>query len=293
MMSKPLLSMTGFGRSVRQAEGVTIEVEIRCVNHRFLDLNIKLPKLYTCYEVEVRKQLSEALSRGRVDLAVVRRATDNKLLSVQFNRDLYEKLLLVYADLVPNNKERAQFDILSRHEVLDIVEDSALPANESVLLYESISEALVQVQQMRIKEGQVINNDLISRLQQLEALRSQIEIISVKSPQEYRDKLSQRVQRLAPEVVLDPARLAAEVALMCERIDVTEELVRLGSHFAQFRQTISDTQGAGRKLDFLTQEIGREFNTITSKAQDASIQHLVIEAKSQLEKIKEQIQNVE
>lgn len=294
-----MLSMTGFGRCVRQEGGVALEIEVRSVNHRFLDLTIKTPRAYNQYDTEIRKVISDQLGRGRVEVFVTRRTTDAAAHSVSFNREMFTRLQQVYsealgADVSAESKVTVALDILARREVLDISDDSASGGEgEKKLLLETLTLALTELQSMRSAEGQNLKSDLLKRLDSLKSLHARLEESVQKTPIDYRERLNQRLQRLAPDVVVDPSRLAAEVALMCDRIDTTEELVRLTSHFEQVAQALNGGSGSGRRLDFLIQEMGREFNTITSKAQDAAVQHLVIDAKAELERMKEQVQNVE
>ena len=296
-MNTTLMSMTGFGRALHQAEGLSIEVEMRSVNHRFLDLNIKLPRIYFSYEPEIKRLLSGEIKRGRVEVFVTRRTNDIGCLSVQFNKPLFEQLKGVYAEVLAISVESISSDvaqsILSRREVLDVAEETSGIGAEYPLILVAIQNALKDFRSMRISEGAHLKSDMEQRLTKLLELHGKISTATILTPQAFKDRLLERMRRLSPEVSLDPSRLALEVALLTERIDTSEELVRLKSHFNQFRKGLTLGSEVGRKLDFLVQEIGRELNTIASKAQDSAVQHLVIEAKAEVEKIKEQIQNVE
>jgi uncharacterized protein (TIGR00255 family) len=296
-MSAELLSMTGFGRATHQVDGLSIEVEIRSVNHRFLDLNVKLPRVYSGYEAELRRSVASEVKRGRVEIFVTRRASDVGGLTVLFNRPLFDRLNDVYVEVLALSTKSINSDvaqnILSRREVLDVVEESSAIGREYPELMTALRLALKDFRSMRVNEGSYLKNDMEQRLVKLLDLHAKISQASALSPQIFKERIIERVRRLGPELILDPDRLAAEVALSTERVDTSEELVRLGSHFTQFRDILAQASEVGRKLDFLLQEIGRELNTITSKAQDSIVQHLVIEAKAEVEKIKEQIQNVE
>ncbi len=296
-MSISLLSMTGFGRALHQVDGLSIEVEIRSVNHRFLDLNIKLPRVYFSYEPELRRFLAGEIKRGRVEIVVTRRASDTGGQTVLFNKPLFDQLKAVYVEVLGAHTDATQSSvtqsILSRREVLDVTEASSSVGQEYPEFLNAVRLALKDFHSMKISEGDHLKSDMQQRLAKLIDLHAQISAATIRSPQVFKDRVLERVRRLGSEVALDPNRLAVEVALLTERVDTSEELVRLESHFDQFKNTLKLGSEVGKKLDFLVQEIGRELNTITSKAQDSAVQHLVIEAKAEVEKIKEQIQNVE
>lgn len=299
-VSAPLVSMTGFGRCSLQRGSVSIEVEIRSVNHRFLDLNIKLPRPYSQLESRLRELVTAELPRGRVELFVARTAAPTSSSAVNFHAPLFKELLQVYAQalgkkvssLQPEERQALTVEILSRREVLEIGDQAQFHPSEETGVVDAVKTALKELQQMRAKEGAALGAEVRGRLATLRKLKKQIEKSGVTAPQQLRDRLLKRIERLAADVVLDPGRLEAEIALFADRIDTTEELVRLDSHFTQFEEVLHQPS-SGRKLDFIVQEMGREMNTITSKAQDARIQGMVIEAKAELEKIKEQVQNIQ
>lgn len=298
MSTSQLLSMTGFGRAVRQLGGLTIEVEARSVNHRFFDLTVKSPRIYSAYEPEIRALAASTITRGRVEIFVSRRSTDASALSINFNKELFDKLSDIYRQATGDTDLRTTFDsvvinILSRREVLDVSEESGDSSFERTVLFDALGAALGDLGAMRLKEGGSLQKDLSGRLMTLKDLREKVKTSTEKAPSVHREKLQQRIQKLAPDVAIDPMRMAAEVALICDRLDTTEELVRLESHFVQFSDALRVGKECGRRLDFIVQEMGREFNTINSKAQDSTVQHLVIDAKAEIEKIKEQVQNVE
>ena len=298
MSGNQLLSMTGFGRAVRQLGGLTIEVEARSVNHRFFDLTIKSPRIYSAYEPEVRALVATTITRGRIEIFVSRRSTDASALSINFNKEIFDKLSNIYRQTIgeagmKNSHEAVALNILSRREVLDVSEESGDGSSERAVLFEALSVALNELGAMRLREGRNLHKDLSARLATLKGLREKVKTATEKNPSSHREKLQQRIQKFAPDVAIDPMRMAAEVAIICDRLDTTEELVRLESHFGQFTDALCVGKECGRRLDFIVQEMGREFNTINSKAQDSTVQHLVIDAKAEIEKIKEQVQNVE
>ncbi len=296
------MSMTGFGEGRASEDGVELVVEVKSVNHRFLDIVCRLPSLYSKFEIEVGKTVKTQLRRGRVEVSVQRSQQSKGEYSVSFN----EKLFASYVETIRASlKQNAIAEKLalgesiaatySRREVLD-----ALPSDESdssdkelALLESALTEALGALCKMREAEGAVLEKELLSLLGLLEQEISAIAEESKRTPIVFKERLEQRLEKFgAASNVLEPERLAQEVVLLADRIDVTEELSRLESHFEQFRSVLGSVQ-SGRKLEFLLQEFGREVNTIGSKAQSADITTRVVESKAILEKIREQVQNIE
>lgn len=304
MTDSTIRSMTGFGRSVKENGVVSIEVEVKSFNHRFLDISIKLPREYSRFEHELRDLISSALPRGRVEVFISRKILQRSKEGVKFDREMFKHLFEVYFEQARKEaglqnladeivfREHAMFEVLRRSDVLGIEEGTIDENFERDCLLATIREALASLCEMRAREGVKLCSDIGERLQTLCAIRERIESSSSNTQQAIRERMLSRLSRVSPDIKIDETRLAQEVALLCDRVDFTEELVRLGSHLCHFKSAMNDLQG-GRKLDFLTQEIGREFNTIGSKAQDALVQTLVIDAKQELEKIREQIQNLE
>lgn len=297
--SSAILSMTGFGKGAAQGEHVSIEVEIRSINHRFLDFVCKLPRAYNEFEPELRALVGGAIGRGRVDLSVTRQTKSATAVELRYDGALFSSLWQAYqqglaAAGVPAGAVAgpAALAILGRREVVDVVEGSVDTSSERELLLTAARAALENLRTMRVAEGERLERDLRTRLGQLRVFREKIAGEAAAAPGGLRDRLLARVKKLAPDVTLDENRFAQEVAYLADRADVTEELVRLESHFAQFEQALA-APPSGRRLDFLMQELGREFNTIGSKGQSAAVQNLVVDAKCELEKMREQVQNVE
>ena len=297
--AKGLVSMTGFGAGTAANGGVRIEVEVKTANSRFLDLSVKAPRLYSGIEGEIREVVSATVQRGRVEVLVSRVEQKNAARKIAFHQDVFAATFAVYKRVLgetgcdsPEARLAAVRDILSRHEVLGVGEGEVVSAREKKMVLEASRHAVRELQEMRRREGARLVSDLVGRLGRLEKVHGAIERRANGAPDTVRQRLHARIERLAPAIQVDPARLAAEVALIAERVDITEELVRLSSHFEQFRGALT-TPGGGKKLDFLLQEFGREFNTIGSKAQDAPVQAAVVEAKTEMEKMREQVQNLE
>lgn len=291
------VSMTGFGKASVQNSKLHIGVELKSYNHRFLDIALKLPRAYNQFEFELRDLISSTLGRGRVELLVVREAVIPPQ-AVQFDRDLFKtywniaRKVLREADVTGKEHFAAlALDLMSRKEVLGIREENFLGDAERGLLLGALKKALGILVKMRDREGARLGQEISGRFARIKKLREQISKAGQRTVENERERIQNRIKKFTPEVTLDPARLAAEVALLIDRTDITEELVRLDSHFKESSLALAQS-GTGRKLDFIIQELGREFNTIGSKAQDADVQRSVIEAKVELEKIREQVQNL-
>jgi len=292
----PIKSMTGFGRGEAQAKGRIWTTEIRCVNNRFLDLKIKLPKGYAQLEERIRSLITSSLQRGRVDFAVNVSGDFSDLTSVKVNMEMaeaYKKALAGMAEELGleggiTSALLASFpDVLVREE-----ENEDLEAVWKILS-RAVEEAITQCETMRRQEGNALLADLSARL---DVFSKTVEEVATSVPellQQRKALLQERLGKLLENVQIDPLRLAQEVVILVDKTDVTEELVRLRSHLVQFRAFLGEDGAVGRKLDFLVQEFLREVNTLGSKISDARIAHLTVELKSELEKMREQIQNIE
>ncbi|PID75707.1 MAG: YicC family protein [Deltaproteobacteria bacterium] len=289
-------SMTGFGRGEIESDGRTWVAEIRCVNNRYLDMKIRLPREYASLEEKIRSRLAAAYVRGRVELhlgvsgnsAGVRRVTINSGLAAEYLSAMQS--LGQQLDLPADVSLRdflALPDVLKQEQVEEDL-SQVWPVVERV-----VDQAIASCLDMQVQEGRVLEEDLLSRLASFTATVERIERQLPLLLEERQNGLTERLKKLLDNVQLDPARLAQEVALLADKTDVTEEIVRLHSHLGQFHGFLEEQGGVGRKLDFLIQEILREVNTLGSKINDASIAHHTVELKSELEKIREQVQNIE
>ncbi len=289
-------SMTGFGRGESEAEGRHIEVEVKAFNHRYCDVVPHLPRTLSVLETRVRNLIRERFSRGRIEVsAQFDDASDagQKLeLDLPLAKEYYSALKTLQESLGIPGEVRLETltafrEIFARKEVERDLE------KEWALLLPALEAALNGLEEMRTQEGIALEKDFSQRLTLVGNMLAEIEQKSPAVLQASRDRLAERVQELSGGVEIDPARLAQEVAFLAERSDITEELVRARSHLARFRAILSQSEPAGRKLDFLLQEMNREVNTIGSKANDAGIAHMVVGIKSELEKLREQVQNIE
>ncbi len=289
-------SMTGFGRGELENRGRIWSSEIRCVNNRYLDLKMKLPRGYASLEEKIRKKVSETHLRGRVDLFVSVAGDFSDLQEVKVNTVLaggYQEALGQLATSFKLKSEVTPETLASFPDVI-VREQRDEDLDEVWCSVEKVIEtALENCDRMRRQEGDALAVDLDFRLN---SFSKTIDIIEGSIPEIISQRqitLQERLEKLLGNVQLDPARLAQEVAVMADKTDVTEEIVRLRCHIKQFTQFLQEEGGIGRKLDFLIQEFLREVNTLASKINDAEIAHHTVELKSELEKMREQVQNIE
>ena len=290
--------MTGFGRGVYSDEEVKFVVEIKTVNHRYNDIFIKMPKTLNQLEDKIRTTIISKIHRGRVDISISMDLFNNSNKKVNVDKKLaiaYDNVLRELAVALEIPYTTALLEIAKQPDVLVITEDEADITIFADKLNLALTAAVENILQMRTIEGQNIKNDLLSRVCKLEELVSTIKVQEPIITNDYRDKLLVKVKEFINDsnVVVDEGRLLQEVALFADRINFTEELVRLSSHFIQFKTNLEVSEPIGRKLDFIVQEINRETNTIASKANDFTVANIIVELKSEIEKIREQIQNVE
>ena len=291
--------MTGYGAATAQNAQTSVEVELKSANSRHLDLIFRLPRIYTLFENDLRAEISQAIERGRIEVSVNRLEKKAQPVDVRFNRTAFLALQKVYRsagkELGCSAEEMRSVmlsQLLNRSEVIEVVQRSPDISHEREVLFSALKKAMHAFDAMRSREGSHLAGDISERLEKLVAIRIHIAEHTAKKPEQARDRLVAALKRLAGEAQLDISRLHAEAALLADKVDVTEELVRLESHLSHF-ETLLSSPPAGKKMDFLVQELVREFNTIGSKAQDAAVQRQVIEAKSEIEKIREQVQNLE
>jgi len=289
-------SMTGYGRGENERDGKAFNVEIRSVNHRFCEVVIRLPKYYLALEDKIRKVIVEKVSRGRLDVFVTVDSHGSGNKSIQVDKELalaYYNALEELGETIGIKGKPGIIDMARLPEVIVLEE---LPANleeQWPTLSSALEQALGNLVEMRASEGMRLSQDLLMRVARLEEYTEAIAERAPSVVMEYRDKLQARLKELAVEVEIDQARLAAELAIFADKSNISEELVRLRSHYQEMKNTIGIDEAIGRKLDFLVQELNREFNTIGSKSNNLEISSLVIKAKSEVEKVREQVQNIE
>lgn len=289
-------SMTGFGRCEIERENRKISVEMKSVNHRYLDVAIKMPKKLNFFEAAIRNELKKYIERGKVDLFITYEDFSESNVVVKYNKDVaaeYLKYLNEMADDFGIDND-VRVSTLSRYpEVFELEEQTIDEAQLWALVSEAIDKACEAFVDTRIKEGENLKNDLISKL---DDMLTHVAFIEERSPimvDEYKEKLRAKIEELISDTHIDESRLMTEVAIFADKVCVDEELVRLHSHIDSMKQVLIEGGSVGRKLDFMAQEMNREANTTLSKCNDLAISDCAINLKTEIEKVREQIQNIE
>ncbi|MBM4763987.1 YicC/YloC family endoribonuclease [Bacillus sp. B15-48] len=290
-----VVSMTGFGRSRFESDRYGVTVEVKTVNHRFCEFHIRMPSQLLKIESNVKKSLATHIKRGRVEVYVTldEQSTVNRGIHIDW------ELLDQYIQYINEIKNRYKLDgaisipdIVVREELIQIEEQALEDVELEKLVLEAAAAAANEVWQMRQREGLALEKDIKAHLHKLKARLNELRKHAPTVVEQYRDRLTKRMAEFV-EGQIDDYRILTEVAIFADKADVNEEITRLESHIHQFFEILSLTDPIGRKLDFLVQEMNREVNTIGSKANDSNIAMEVVEMKSYLEKIKEQVQNIE
>ena len=290
-------SMTGFGRCEVQEESRKFTVEMKSVNHRYLDANIRMPKKLNFFETAIRSLLKQSVQRGKVDIFITYEDLSEQQVSLKYNEVLAAEYLSYFEKM--QEKFSLENDIrvstLSRYPEVLTMEEQAVDEEELWKgLKKALDGAIRQFVETRTSEGEHLREDLIEKLDNMLKLVGCIEERSPQIIAEYRDKLETKVKELLADTQMEDSRIAAEVVIFADKICTDEEVVRLRSHIVHMKDTlVSDDSGIGRKLDFSAQEMNREANTILSKANDLEISNIGIELKTEIEKVREQIQNIE
>lgn len=289
-----MLSMTGYGRAMKEIDGRQLTVELKSVNHRFLDLSFRMPRNLMFLEDTARKAIGAKLSRGHVDVFMSYRNMRSDARSVQADRalfDAYAKALSSLSDATLAD-DRSLMSIARLPDVLVITEAEEDQEAVKQLLQATLDEALEQLVAMREREGAEMKRDLLFRVQRIEEMTGEIEARYPETVAEYTARLRASIEELIAKDV-DETRLLTEVAIMADRSAIAEETVRLHAHVAQLRECMEKNEPVGRRIDFLVQELNREVNTISSKSQDVPITRVVVAMKAEIEKLREQLQNIE
>ena len=289
-------SMTGFGRAQKMVGGRDISVEIKSVNHRYFGFSSRISRAYGFLEEKMKSYTQGFISRGKVDVAVSIQTIEGSGGQVEINRELAKSYIAALRGL---GEETGLTDDLSLCAIARFSDIFAVRKTEEdeeeiwAAVKEVADEAIARFVAMRTKEGAKLEEDVLSRLVTIEGLVAKVEERSPQTVEEYRARLYQKLCEVLKDNRVDEQRIVTEAAIFADRVAVAEETVRLRSHIEQFRHIISQDEPVGRKLDFLVQEFNREANTIGSKAQDVAIARVVVDLKSEIEKIREQIQNME
>ncbi|QGQ46911.1 YicC/YloC family endoribonuclease [Metabacillus sediminilitoris] len=290
-----VVSMTGFGRASGQINSCFLTVELKSVNHRFLEISVKMPKQFMWLEDKIKKLISQYVSRGRIEVYV--NIEGESLVDKSINIDWV--LLTQFVDSLKQIKARFSLNdeisldhILSLGEGLDIKEEPKSNVDIENVLLHTVKSALQKLTEMRKTEGEQLALDLKQRLVAMTNITVDLESTALSIIEQYREKLQKRVSEYVSGII-DENRILTEVALFADKADISEELTRIHSHIYQFGESLQANGPIGRKLDFIVQELNREVNTIGSKANDSQIAKNVVELKSIIEKLREQVQNIE
>ena len=289
-------SMTGYGRYEIEEKERKVNVEISTVNHRYCDLSIRMPKALTHLEDEIRKCIKQFIARGKVEVSIYITSMSADDVEVVVNEPActaYIEALRKIGTKLGLNDNIGMAEVMRLNDVITIQKKQADLEVIWPMIDQALRQALTQLVAMREKEGMILKNDLLEKADNMLRLVGELEHLSVEVVNTYKLKLEERISRLLEEIPVDKTRLAMEVALFADRAAIDEELTRLKSHVGQLKMILEEESSIGRKLDFLMQEMNREANTIASKAGDYTITSYAVELKSEIEKIREQIQNIE
>lgn len=295
-MNNTVRSMTGFGRGRHASSDVEVVTEVKAVNHRFLDISVRVPRMYGPLEPQVRKLVSERIGRGKIDLSITRVGGKGGVLEVVLDHGLaasFHRCLVELKDKYGLKGDITVSDMLTLKEVIVPLEKDQVIEQEWPLVRASMDAALDSLDDMRKTEGMALWSDIEKRLVSIRDTALLIAPLTDQVTEAAKERLAKRVNELSGGLELDPERLLQEVALMADKSDVTEELIRLQSHVEQFLACGRGGSPLGRKLDFLLQELHREVNTVGSKSASTDIASYVVELKTEVEKIREQTQNLE
>jgi uncharacterized protein (TIGR00255 family) len=293
-----MLSMTGYGRAETQIEGRKWVIEIKSLNHRYIEIITRLPGVLSSLEIDIKKRVGERIFRGRIEISIQADAEAGQDNGVQYSlnvpllRNYHSLLVKMKEDL--NLKDEVGLNTLARFKEIFVPSETRFdPAAAWGGIRTTLDEALDALIRMRRAEGDVLKKDFLGRLDTLGRYLASAKARAPRTVLEYKQRLQERIRELTDGLEMDPVRLSQEVALLAEKSDITEEIVRFESHIGQMEKLLQGSDAIGRKLDFLLQEMGREVNTIGSKSNDIIIAQDVIELKSELAKLREQAQNVE
>ncbi|MGL4875687.1 MAG: YicC/YloC family endoribonuclease [Clostridium sp.] len=290
-------SMTSFGRARSNEDSTRVfSIEMKSVNHRYLDTNIRMPKFMFPLEEKIRGIISSRLSRGKVDVFINFKSYSKSSNKVVLDRELaksYYEALNEIAKVLEIENDVTVSKISKFPEVLNIVEKEEDLEDTYLEIKDLINESLNLMIDMREKEGNKLKEDILSKLEYIESGSFKIEDIADRVPKVYKEKLEDRIKELIKVEKIDENRLAMEIAILADKATVDEEIIRLRSHIIQMKNTLDLNESIGRKLDFIVQEMNREANTIASKSSDIEMTNMVIDIKNTIEKIREQVQNIE
>ena len=289
-------SMTGYGGAKGSAEGLSVSIELKSVNNRYLDVSVKLPRTMLFAEEPIKAAVGRHISRGKVDVFVTVDQSASDDMEVRVNEPLLKGYIEALSAAAEKFGLQNDMTVMSLCRLPDVLSTDRREIDSGALMTgitEILERALTEYDAMRLREGEKLRDDVLARLETISRLTGVVEENAPKTVAEYRARLEQKLQEVLATANIDESRVLTEAAIFADKIAVDEETVRLRSHISQLRGLTNGESPAGRKMDFLIQELNREANTIGSKCQNADIAHVVVEPKAEIEKIREQIQNVE
>lgn len=289
-------SMTGYGRAKQELHGRTITAELRAVNHRYLDCTVKAPRQYGFLDDAVKKAAAARIARGKVEVYIGVETQEGGDIAVTVNHAVAEHYLAALHELADKYGLRDDVSVMSLAKLPDVLGSERIEQDADEMTRDVLSvfgEACDNFDEMRTREGAKLAEDVRNRASEIERMVGEVEVRSPERVREYREKLLARMKEVLADTSIDEARIVTEAAIYADKTAVDEETVRLRSHLQQLDGMLNEVKPVGRKLDFLVQEMNRETNTIGSKANDVSMAQIVVNIKSEIEKIREQIQNIE
>ncbi len=291
-----IFSMTGYGGAKGEHNGITVSAELKSVNNRYLDMNIRLPKSCLFAEEPIRSAVSGHISRGKLDVFISVDSSGADSVSIQVNEALAEAYISAVRSIAEKYSLSDDLSALTVARFPDVMSAQKEDADRDAVTQAILSvldQALADYDTMRAREGDKLRLDILQKLENIEAMVAVVEQRSPQTVAEYRQKLYDKMKEVLEDAAVEESRILQEAAIYADKVSVDEETVRMRSHIAQFRQMLEQGSPVGRKLDFLIQEMNREANTTGSKCSDSQIAKLVIDMKAEIEKIREQVQNIE
>jgi len=289
-------SMTGYGGAKGASGNIEISVEIRSVNNRHLDASVKLPRVFISLEEPLKAIVQKCISRGKVDIFINIDTSNSDDIEIKVNHSLAKAYVAALRSIADSNGIVGDVRVVDIAKFPDVLQAAKREVDTDILLSdisEILKTALVDFDNMRSREGEKLERDMSDRLTEIERLTSKVEEISPRSVAEYRKKLASRLSEVLESSNVDEARILTEAAIFADRVAVSEETVRLRSHISVLRSLLEGAEPVGRKIDFLLQEFNRETNTIGSKGNDVELSKVIVDLKAEIEKIREQAQNIE
>jgi len=289
-------SMTGYGGAKGFSGKLEISVEIKSVNNRYLDCNIKMPRVFTSIEETLKSIITDNISRGKVDVYISIDSSNSEDIEIKVNQPLVKAYVSALRTIAWDNELSSDIRVADLTRFPDILQAEKREVDTDKLCSDIsliLKTALSDLDQMRIREGEKLSSDMSARLDEIEKLTDQASELSPKSVEEYRKKLETRMSEVLQTANIDEARILTEAAIFADRVAISEETVRLHSHISQLREMLETNEPVGRKIDFLLQEFNREANTIGAKGNDTEMSKIIVDLKAEIEKIREQAQNIE